>query len=163
MQSLIHIYYLRLTRIACPNYKNSAMAERPSLTSRTVFASEVDPSMVVLTSRRVWLPETSKVSPSCPLPSPTSASALIAKPPGEVTELNKGGYTLEKVLNWERHKYLAVQVVLDLVFITKRRGLVLSDTLICRNLFGREPMFTLIHGSHSHAKTKRTYIKYMLR
>lgn len=48
-----------------------------------------------------------------PIYTPNTGSNMvptIPKPSGEVTELNKGGYSLEKVLKWERRQYLEVQV-----------------------------------------------------
>jgi hypothetical protein len=87
----------------------------PRHTSRIIFPPEVDVTSIQLTLRRVWSPET-------PLDAVLSQTAthsatvqgqrdwIVSKPAGEVNEISKGGYSLHKVLDWERVRYKDVQV-----------------------------------------------------
>jgi len=83
-----------------------------SLTCHIVFPAEPDVLSLLLTSRRVWpLEEASLISVTQPsLPSIPPSKSSISKPRGEVSDVNKGGYSLSKVLGWEKATYLSVQV-----------------------------------------------------
>jgi hypothetical protein len=50
----------------------------------------------------------------------------IPKPPGELTRLSRGGYSLERALGWDQERYRKIQVSLSLVHTTARTYLVLS-------------------------------------
>lgn len=84
-----------------------------NLTFHTVFPAEPDTSLFLLTSRRTWPIEETALPTSASKPSTTVyivPKLHICKPRGEVSEVNKGGYSLRQVLGWEKTKYLAVQV-----------------------------------------------------
>jgi hypothetical protein len=89
------------------------MSERFTLTARTRFLREVDLANVVLTSRTVWPAETTLLESECTCQTLESENTQvpwpIPKPSGQVSEVNKGGYSLPKVLGWESKRYQAVQ------------------------------------------------------
>jgi hypothetical protein len=88
----------------------------PQHTSRIIFPPEVDVTSIQLTLRQVWSPETPLDAAILPQTATHSATVqgqrngIIAKPAGEVNEISKGGYSLHKVLDWERVRYKDVQV-----------------------------------------------------
>ena len=87
----------------------------PRHTSRIIFPPEVDVTSIQLTSRRVWSPETplDAVLPQTVTHRATvqdRRGGIVSKPAGEVNEISKGGYSLHKVLDWERARYKDVQV-----------------------------------------------------
>jgi len=80
----------------------------PSLTFQTTFAPEIDLSSVLLTSNKIWLPGLASTPHAELVPHPRDAS-MMPKPPGQVTEINKGGYSLEEFLRWPDGQYTEVQ------------------------------------------------------
>lgn len=87
----------------------------PRPTSHIIFLPEVDVASIQLTSRRVWPPE-APLNIVLQQPTPHirpvqgQGDGMVLKPRGEVNEVNKGGYSLQKVLNWEMGQYKDVQV-----------------------------------------------------
>jgi hypothetical protein len=90
------------------------MSGLPILTARTRFPREVDLTNILLTSRAVWPAEITPLGSDCTRQNPESENVHvpwpIPKPSGQVSEVNKGGYSLPKVLGWESKRYKAVQV-----------------------------------------------------
>ena len=92
------------------------MPDNPRITLHTVFPPEVDRSSLRLTTKIVWPTE---VSPILTIPL-HSANTLVAalqtervsipKPKGVVGRIKEGGYSLIKVLGWDRKQYNEVQV-----------------------------------------------------
>jgi hypothetical protein len=80
------------------------------LTFQTTFAPEIDLSSVLLVCNRIWRPETAPTSQPAQIPHETVAAVTVPKPPGQVTEISKGGYSLEDVLQWPDGQYTKVQV-----------------------------------------------------
>ena len=86
-----------------------SMPKIPVLTVHTIFPFEIDRSAIALTSQRVW-----EVDGSGSL---NRNQQKISKPRGEVMELQKGGYSLQRVLQWEENKYQDIQVKLLLDYL----------------------------------------------
>jgi hypothetical protein len=87
------------------------MPNFPRLTLHTVFPREVDRSSLLLTYRVVWPAEVSSV----PLNDVHSVALepgniTIPKPKGVVGRIKEGGYSLVKVVRWEKDQYNEVQV-----------------------------------------------------
>lgn len=80
--------------------------------SGIIFPPEVDVTSIQLTSRRVWSLETplDTVLPQTAAHNVVVQGRIISKPAGEVNEISKGGYSLHKVLDWEKGRYKDVQV-----------------------------------------------------
>jgi hypothetical protein len=85
------------------------MPGSPQITLHTVFPPEVDRSTLQLTSKVVWPVEVSLI----PIPPRTvnaAAKPPIPKPRGVAGRIKEGGYSLIKVLEWEREQYNEIQV-----------------------------------------------------
>jgi hypothetical protein len=96
-------------RILYPNF----MSDSARLTHHVIFRPEVDISSLRLTSRTVWPAEVphTVTSPSHTVDlHATSERPLIPKPKGVVGRVKEGGYSLIKVLGWERGQYNEIQV-----------------------------------------------------
>jgi hypothetical protein len=88
-----------------------SMPNFPRLTLHIVFPREVDRSSLLLTYQVVWPAEVSSV----PLNDVHSVALepgniTIPKPKGVVGRIKEGGYSLVKVLQWEKDQYNEVQV-----------------------------------------------------
>jgi hypothetical protein len=96
------------------------MSGLPSLTVRTRFPRDVDLANVLLTSKTIWPLEVPSFGSDCIHQNPESGNARVSlpipKPSGQVSEVNKGGYSLPKVLGWESKRYRAVQAGVVLIF-----------------------------------------------
>jgi hypothetical protein len=97
------------------------MSGLPSLTVRTRFPRDVDLANVLLTSKTIWPLEVPSFGSDCIHQNPESGNAQVSlpipKPSGQVSEVNKGGYSLSKVLGWESKRYRAVQAGVVLIFL----------------------------------------------
>ena len=89
----------------------------PALTFQTTFAPEVDLSSVLLTCNRIWRPETAPTSKPAQIRHEMVAAVAVSKLPGQVTEISKGGYSLEDVLQWPDGQYTKIQVWCKSVFL----------------------------------------------
>lgn len=90
------------------------MPDSSGLTLHTIFPPEVDISTLRLTSRIVWPAEASPIitSSSHMVDRHAESETLrIPKPKGVVGRIKEGGYSLFKVLRWEREQYNAIQVI----------------------------------------------------
>jgi hypothetical protein len=92
-------------------FRFDLMPDPPQITLHTVFPPEVDRSTLQLTSKVVWPVEVSLI----PIPPRTVNAHIAAKPPipkprGVVGRIKEGGYSLIKVLGWEREQYNEIQV-----------------------------------------------------
>ena len=90
----------------------SSMSDSSRSTLHTVFPPEVDTSSLWLTSRMVWPAEGPHMTSHSHL---TDLHAgfkrlIIPKPKGMVGRIKEGGYSLIKVLGWEREQYNEIQV-----------------------------------------------------
>ena len=87
------------------------MPNFPRLTLHIVFSREVDRSSLLLTYQAVWPAEVSLVHlndvHSVAL---EPGNITIPKPKGVVGRIKEGGYSLVKVLQWEKDQYNEVQV-----------------------------------------------------
>jgi hypothetical protein len=91
--------------------------QMPPLTFQTTFAPEIDLSSVLLTCNKIWRPETAPTSQPTQIRHEMIAAVVVSKPPGQVTEISKGGYSLEDVLQWPDGQYTKVQVWRKSVFL----------------------------------------------
>jgi hypothetical protein len=91
----------------------NSMSDSSRFTLHTIFPPEVDTSSLRLTSRIVWPAEDPRIITS-PLHLTDrhagSERLLIPKPKGVVGRIKEGGYSLIKVLGWEREQYNEIQV-----------------------------------------------------
>src|ERR1700690_1089247 len=76
------------------------------LTLRAAFPADISPVKSPLALRFVWPAETT--------PNPSfevgPENKKIPKPPGQLSRLSRGDYSLEQTLGWEKSVYLQVQV-----------------------------------------------------
>jgi len=89
------------------------MSDSSRLTLHTVFPPEVDISSLRITSRVVWPAEVSPIvtSSSCIMDRQAKSDRQpIPKLKGVVGRIKEGGYSLIKVLGWEREQYNEIQV-----------------------------------------------------
>jgi hypothetical protein len=89
------------------------MPDSARLTHNVVFRPEVDISSLRLTSRIVWPVEVSPIVTSTSRVVDLYANfegGGIPKPKGVVGRVKEGGYSLIKVLGWERGQYNEIQV-----------------------------------------------------
>lgn len=77
---------------------------------RMEFTPEIAPKLTYETLRMLWPSE----RPIEPLEDRKAkvGPGVIAKPPGQVTEISKGGYSLKAELQWDKSLYNAVYVSL---------------------------------------------------
>lgn len=82
------------------------------LTVRTVFKPERfrTPSPIDFQMQYSVGPHNSKDPPANTLASTSRMYPLVPKPPGEVSRIKRGGYTLQKVLMWDDEEYKNRQV-----------------------------------------------------
>lgn len=79
---------------------------------RMEFTPELMPRLTYETLRMVWAPETLIDTPKH---ANDDRPAVYPKPPGQVSELSKGGYSLRGELRWDNALYCEVHVCVSTI------------------------------------------------
>jgi len=131
------------------------MSAFPNLTARTRFPREVDLKNVLLASRTVWPEEVAICNPQN-LQSLENGMAQVSwpmpKPPGQVSEVNKGGYSLSSVLGWEGKWYKTVQVSVVLILFRA-----IFDIIVPRTRFMPKQNLRSTLGNLTVSKGRKRY------